>query len=50
MNASKLNETQPQYRARLASQKKAAKARAAGRVLWNSARHGTYVTAKHGAL
>lgn len=48
-NQRKSTETQKQYKERLREQNAAAKGRTI-KVLWDSARRGTYVRAKHGAL
>ena len=48
-NQRKPEETHKEYKERLREQNSAAKGRVC-RVLWDSARRGTYVKAKHGEL
>lgn len=49
-NVRKANETQKDFRARRKEECKADKLRAKGRIVWDSAKQGTYERAKHGAL
>lgn len=48
-NQRRPQETQQQYKERMRAQNKAAKGKV-GRVLWDSARKGTYVRARDGEL